>query len=75
MKKILFTLVLAFMSLVANAQSLVKTDDGKYSVYCTVMGYNFWGIGKVKVELDFGDATHGKGFQSLYDETGKKNQV
>ncbi len=55
-----------------NAQSVVKTEDGKYPVYCTVMGYNFWGLGKVKVELDFGDRTNSKSHQSLYDADGKK---
>lgn len=72
MKKVIFSLVLALVSLGMSAQSVVKTEDGKYPVYCTVMGYNFWGLGKVKVELDFGDRTNSKSFQSLYDADGKK---
>lgn len=41
-------------------------------MYCTVMGYNFWGVGKVKVQLDLGRKTNAKGFDSLYGADGKK---
>lgn len=40
--------------------------NGKRPVYCDVMGYNFWGVGKVKVRLDIGT-----GISSLYDADGK----
>ncbi len=36
------------------------------------MGYNFWGFGKVKVQLDMGRKTDIKGFDALYGEDGKK---
>lgn len=73
MKKLLFAIVMAFCCLSINAQSAVNTEDGKYNVYCDVMGYNFWGFGKVKVQLDLGAVAEGRGaFESLYDENGKK---
>ncbi|MCH3994143.1 MAG: hypothetical protein LKE54_03660 [Prevotella sp.] len=71
MKKILFVLVMFLMSISMEAQSVVKTEDGKYPAYCTVSGYNFWGFGKVKVKLDLGDS-EAKEDQSLFDESGKK---
>jgi hypothetical protein len=41
-------------------------------VYCDVKGYNFWGVGKVKVILDLGSVTEGKGsFEGIYDEKDK----
>jgi hypothetical protein len=44
----------------------------KYPVYCDVKGYNFWGVGKVKVILDLGSVTEGKGsFEGIYDEKDK----
>ena len=70
MKHLILTLLIAIVSLSINAQSVTKTDDGKYSVYCTVEGYNFLGIGKVKVMLDMG---YNSGqLNSLYDDEGKK---
>ena len=41
---------------------------GSHPVYCNVMGYNFWGVGKVKVKLDMGDNK----FSSLYDADGNQ---
>lgn len=73
MKKLLFVIAMVLCSLTVSAQSVVNTEDGKYNVYCDVMGYNFWGFGKVKVQLDMGAVADGKGaFESLYDENGKK---
>ena len=71
MKKVIFTLFLALISLSAMAQDEFQ-QGGKRPVYCCVMGYNFWGIGKVKVQLDLGRKTNNKGFDSLYDPNGKK---
>lgn len=51
----------------ARAQGTQEWQEGKRPVYCNVMGYNFWGVGKVKVRLDMGDGR----FSSLYDEQGK----
>lgn len=51
----------------ARAQGTQEWLEGKRPVYCNVMGYNFWGVGKVKVRLDMGDGR----FSSLYDEQGK----
>lgn len=72
MKKVCIVFVLALMSLSVNAQSIVRSEDGKYPVYCDVKGYNFWGVGKVKVILDLGSVTEGKGsFEGIYDEKDK----
>lgn len=56
-------------SSVAGEQQLVTSQwqDGRRPVYCNVMGYNFWGVGKVKVKLDMGDGR----FSSLYDADGQ----
>lgn len=72
MKKTLFLIISTLFSLAINAQAVVSTEDGKYPAYCDVMGYNFWGIGKVKVLLDFGAVSQGGGeFETLQDENGK----
>lgn len=69
MKKLM--LVLAFMMAVCSAQAQSENQPGeKYPVYCSVKGYNFWGVGKVKVILDLGNRT--KNFESLLDESGKQ---
>ena len=72
MRKVLFIAVMVLMSIVANAQGVVVNEEGKYPVYCDMMGYNFWGFGKVKVKLDMGHAVAGKDYESLFDENGKK---
>jgi len=69
MKKILFSMALALMSVTVSAQS-----EKPFPVYCNVMGYNFWGVGKVKVQLDMGRFTRGKGFESIYEPDGKKKK-
>lgn len=69
-KKIFLALLLAMLSLGINAQTVTKTDDGKYNVYCTVVGYNSFGFGKLKVILDMGYSS--KNENSLYGEDGKK---
>lgn len=51
-----------------------QTAKDRYPVYCVVMGYNFWGVGKVKVELDMGKYANTKGFDSIYEEDGKKKR-
>ena len=53
----------------AQAQSVNQPGE-KYPVYCSVKGYNFWGVGKVKVQLDLGNKT--SSFESLLDENGKQ---
>lgn len=53
----------------AQAQSVNQPGE-KYPVYCSVKGYNFWGVGKVKVQLDLGNKT--SNFESLLDENGKQ---
>lgn len=70
MKKLLFSMVFFMLALGMNAQSVVPTEDGKYPVYCTVEGYNFLGIGKVKVMLDMGYSS-GQ-LNSLHDDKGKQ---
>lgn len=68
-RNILFCLVCCFVISLqsAQAQGTQEWQEGKRPVYCNVMGYNFWGVGKVKVRLDMGDGR----FSSLYDEQGK----
>lgn len=53
MKKVFIIMMMALMSLCAKAQS-VNSPGEKYPVYCTIKGYNTWGIGKVKIMLDLG---------------------
>lgn len=65
MKRSILIWLLLSCFVVAYGQE--KWQEGKRPVYCNVMGYNFWGVGKVKVKLDMGD---GK-FSSLYDSDGK----
>lgn len=72
MKKIFMLLVTVLMCISMSAQSVVKTEDGKYDVYCDVMGYNTLGIGRLKVELDMGYRYNGQEANSLYDENNKK---
>lgn len=62
-------LLFAF-SICVNAQSVVSTPDGKYPVYCDIMAYNAFGIGKVKVRLDMGHKV--TDYESLFDENDKK---
>ena len=69
MKKLIILFVVALMSVSAQAQS-VSNPGEKYPVYCAVKGYNFWGVGKVKVMLDFGAKT--KSFETLIGEDGKQ---
>lgn len=70
MKKLLFALSLLMMSVSMNAQSVAKTDDGKFNVYCELTGYNTFGFGKLKVMLDMGYST--KNENSIYGEDGNK---
>lgn len=73
MKRFLVMMAIIFMAVGAKAQSVGQTEDGKYTVYCDLKAYNFWGIGKVKVILDLGAVTNGAGaFESLYGEDGKQ---
>lgn len=73
MRKILFVLVMALMSLGAQAQNVTKPGE-KYPVYCTVMGYNAWGFGKVKARLDMGRTQpHTEDYEYIYDG-GKKRK-
>ena len=67
MERKIFIILLCFSFSMLYAQEEVK----KRPVYCNVMGYNFWGVGKVKVQLDLGRKS-GNGFDSLYGEDGKK---
>ena len=69
MKKVFIIMMMALMSLGAQAQSVNQPGE-KYPVYCSVKGYNFWGVGKVKVQLDLGYKT--SNFETLLDENGKK---
>lgn len=69
MKKVF--IMMAFMMAVCCAQAQSVNQPGeKYPVYCSLKGYNFWGVGKVKVQLDLGYKT--SNFETLLDENGKK---
>lgn len=62
---------MAFMMAVCCAQAQSENQPGeKYPVYCSLKGYNFWGVGKVKVQLDLGNKSGN--FESLLDENGKQ---
>lgn len=66
MKKVLFVIMVALMSLSANAQSVSKPYES-YPVYCDLAGYNTCGYGKVKVRLDMGRKQPNKeGYESIY---------
>ena len=72
MRKILFVLVMALMSLGAQAQNVTKPGE-PYSVFCDLAGYNTWGYGKVKVRLDMGRMQPNKeGYESIYDGDKKR---
>jgi len=72
MKKI-FLLGILLLSISNVCAQNVLSPGEKYPVYCTIMGYNFLGIGKVKVKLDLGATSKSRDFESLYDSnTGKK---
>lgn len=69
MKKVF--IMMAFMMAVCCAQAQSVNQPGeKYPVYCSLKGYNFWGVGKVKVQLDLGYKT--SNFETLLDENGKQ---
>ncbi len=73
MRKSLLTLLLLLSSISSIEAQNVLSPGEPYPVYCTIMGYNFWGVGKVKVKLDLGATSSSRDFESLYDkETGKK---
>ena len=69
MKKIMFILAMMMAVCCAKAQSVNQPGE-KYPVYCSLKGYNFWGVGKVKVQLDLGYKT--SNFETLLDENGKQ---
>jgi hypothetical protein len=64
-------ILMAFVVAVCCAQAQSVNQPGeKYPVYCSLKGYNFWGVGKVKVQLDLGYKT--SNFETLLDENGKQ---
>ena len=72
MRKSLFVLVMALVSLGAQAQNVTKPGE-PYSVFCDLAGYNTWGYGKVKVRLDMGRKQPNKeGYESIYDGEKKR---
>ncbi len=70
MKRLLFISLLMIFSISVISQDI----ESKRPVYCNVMGYNFWGFGKVKVQLDMGDYTDQKGYDGIYEPNGKKKK-
>lgn len=73
MKKVMLVsmLLIFFIGLTANAQS-VNTPNEKYKVYCEIVGYNFWGWGKVKAKIDMGRVPNNKGYEAIYQDGKKK---
>ena len=69
MKRMFILMALLVAVCCAQAQSVNQPGE-KYPVYCSVKGYNFWGVGKVKVQLDLGYKT--SNFETLLDENGKQ---
>ena len=68
MKKVFIIIMMALMSLGAQAQSVNQPGE-KYPVYCSVKGYNFWGVGQVQVQLDLGYKT--SNFETPLDDNGQ----
>lgn len=69
MKKIVLFIAL-LLPLMAAAQGV----EGKRPVYCDMMAYNFWGIGKVRIILDMGDRKAGQEFETILNENGKQRK-
>ena len=65
MKKVFILMAFVVAVCCAQAQSVNQPGE-KYPVYCSVKGYNFWGVGKVKVQLDLGYKT--SNFETLLDQ-------
>lgn len=53
--------------MIASAQSV---DGSKSTAYCEVVVYNSFGLGKVKVVVDFGEMKDGPKYFFLADERG-----
>lgn len=62
-------LLMAF-SITAMAQE----NEGKRAVYCDMMAYNFFGIGKVRIILDMGDRKSGQEFETICEPDGKQKK-
>ncbi len=73
MKKVFIIMMMALMSLGTQAQ-VVQAPEGKYAVFCEVMGYNSWGFGKVKARLDMGRTQPNKEDYEYIYEGGKKRK-
>lgn len=71
-RRIMKRIVILFILFISFCDCYSQNEGHKRPVYCDVMGYNFLGVGKVKVQIDLGRKTNSRGFDSLYDEDGKK---
>lgn len=61
------------LAIIIMALRAIQYNVNKYPVYCDLKAYNFGGDGKVKVMLDMGAVSNGRGsFESLYGEDGKQ---
>lgn len=69
-----FVFLMLTLTLQVCAQN--QSIEGKRPVYCDVMGYNFWGFGKVKVQLDMGDYAYhsSRSYDAIYEQDGKKKK-
>lgn len=73
MKKLLFIVLLALLSLKVSAQALITDADGRYPVYCTILCFNSWGEGKISVNFDFGGGERWtESTCALLDDKGKR---
>lgn len=63
-----------FMFVVCCINANAQNNEGKRPVYCDMMAYNFWGIGKVRIMLDMGDRKRGQEFETIMDPDGKQKK-
>lgn len=70
MKKKLLFIVFCLFTQFATAQSVVKTENGKYLAYCEIVGTGKFLSTKVTIEVDFGQSKWDNAF--LYGADGKK---
>ena len=66
--------IILFLCLLLPMMAAAQENGGKRPVYCDMMAYNFWGIGKVRIILDMGDRKAGQSFETIWDDNGKQKK-
>ena len=51
-----------------------QSIENKRPVYCDMMAYSFWGIGKIRIILDMGDRKAGQEFETICENNGKQKK-